>query len=438
MTIGLSDYEFQLNDTGEVLNGPDIATPFVDIVKVTGLDSAPYRETLRDHEGQDGGFIDAEFETGRDVILEGTAFCDITSVEPYLDNLKANFAPVTEPIPLYFKSSGVAERVIFVKPRGVKFEWETARRIGMTAIQFLMYAEDPRIYDNNLQSSVITFGGLATTGFGFPFGFNLSFGATVPPNGTFIVVLGNRPTPGILTISGPVTDPVIINDTDSKTLAISITLGVGDTLVLDMQNRTAILNGVTNVRGSMTQADWFLFNPGSTFIRFGGASGTAVLTITDDFEDGDLSDWTSTGATAAITTTQTHGGTYAGLLTVVGSPTLAFSRLTAPVNVGQSCSLSLWVRSTPGYSSVGCAIDWYDAANVFLSSSTFAGTVLAAATWEQRSVTASAPANAAFAKFGPTLSATPTGQTLFWDDVVFIGAASPTGTLTVSYRNAWR
>lgn len=273
-----SDYTWQLN-SGVILNDDSLSLPFVDITKVSGLDSAPYRETIRDHEGQDGGFIDAEFEQGRELSLEGTAYCDVANVEPYFDTLKANYAPVTSPIPLVFKASGVAERVIFVKPRGVRYDWDIARRTGCTPIQFLMYAEDPRIYDNSLLSVVIPFGGLATTGYGFSYGFNLSFGASVPPVGGIVLVTGNRPAPALLTITGPTVDPRIINDTLGRTLGLSFTLGVSDVVVIDLANRTCILNGSANLRGFMTQTDWWLFNKGSTSIRFGGASGSGTLTV---------------------------------------------------------------------------------------------------------------------------------------------------------------
>lgn len=273
----LTDYTFQLN-SGVILNA-DPPVPFFDVDKVSGLDSAPYRETIRDHEGQDGGFIDAEFETGREIAIEGVAYCDVNNAETYFDTLKRNYAPVTAPIPLVFKAPGVNERVVFVKPRGVRYDWDTARRIGMAPVQLLMYAEDPRIYDNLINTQVIPYSGPATTGFGFNLGFNLSFGVTIPPDGQFIVVGGNRPAPILFTIAGPVTDPRIFNETDSKTLSFSITLGGTDTLVIDTVNRTVTLNGNINRRDAMLSADWFLFNPGSTFIRFGGASGSGTLTV---------------------------------------------------------------------------------------------------------------------------------------------------------------
>jgi hypothetical protein len=273
----LADHTFQL-DTGPILN-TDSITPFFDVERVPGLDSPPFRETIRDHEGTDGGFIDAEFERGREVTIEGTAYSDVGSVEDYLDQLKENFAPRQSPIPFVFKPPGVAERVLFVKPRGARYDWELARRTGTTPVQLMMYAEDPRIYDNLLQEVVVPFGGLATTGFGFNFGFNLSFGAVVPPSGGTVVNAGNRPTPAILEIAGPVVDPRVVNTTDSRSLEFFITLISGDVLTVDLVNRTVVLNGTVNKRNSLIVPQWFLFNKGTTFVTFGGASGSGTLTI---------------------------------------------------------------------------------------------------------------------------------------------------------------
>lgn len=166
MAIGLNDYTFQLDTTGVTLN-TDATVPFVDVDKISGLDNAPYRETVRDHEGTDGGFMDAEFEKGRDVIIDGIIYTDGADVETYLDSLKANYAPVQTPIPLYIKAPGVSERLIFVKPRGVRYDWTTLRRLGITSAQFLMFAEDPRIYDAVLSTLLVNYGGDVGNGFEF-------------------------------------------------------------------------------------------------------------------------------------------------------------------------------------------------------------------------------------------------------------------------------
>jgi len=273
MSIGLNEYTFQLDAAGVTLN-TDATLPFVDIERVSGLDSAPYRETLRDHEGTDGGFLDAEFEKGRDVILEGIVYADSGTIESYLDSLKENYAPVQTPIPFYLKAPGVDERVVFVKPRGVRYDWATARRLGITNAQFLMYAEDPRIYDSNLLNSVINYGGSSGLGLAFNVGFNVNFGGGATPAGTTLTNSGNRPTPIIFLITGPIVNPVITNSTSGHSLGFTIELLTGETLTVDTLNRTVYLNTSLNRRNTLTNPDWFFLDPGANTIVFGGTSGT--------------------------------------------------------------------------------------------------------------------------------------------------------------------
>src|SRR5687768_9358567 len=97
------EFSYQLGDAGIILNPDSLSTPFVDITRVTGLDSPPFRTTERDHEGTDGGFMDAEYEKGRPIILEGLAYANGSELESFLDDLKANFAPSRTLLPFYFK-----------------------------------------------------------------------------------------------------------------------------------------------------------------------------------------------------------------------------------------------------------------------------------------------------------------------------------------------
>lgn len=273
---------FQLSDTGVILNDDDVLGPFVDITRVSGLDNAPYRETKRDHEGVDGGFMDAEFETGRDITLEGTVYVPSgQSVESYLDSLKNNWEPSTSLVPLYLlPDSDVGTRLVFVKPLGCKYDWETARRIGATNVQFNAYAEDPRIYDITQTSVTLPLGAIVTTGFSFNLGFSFGFGSvSTNSDGQYLTVGGNRLTPPIFTISGPVTNPIIINDTTGNTMGFTINLLAGQTLVIDTQYRTVRLNGTTNRRSALTLPGWFMLQPGQNFIRFRASAGSGTLNV---------------------------------------------------------------------------------------------------------------------------------------------------------------
>lgn len=282
MATLVNPLSFQLDTTGVILNDDLISpgTPFVDITAVKGLSSAPFRDTRRDHEGVDGGFIDAEFETGREITLEGTIYDNGADLESYLDSLKENYAPSTTPKPFYFITESGQQRLIYVKPLGCEYDWELARRYGSVIASFKMYAEDPRIYDTNLQTVPFTMGATVTTGFGFNMTFNLSFGGvSATPDGQYVTNAGNRPTPAIFTINGPVTMPVIVNDTVGVNLTFDITLGVGEYLTVDTANHTVRLNGTANRRNTLLVPNWFLLSKGQSFIRFRGASGSGNMVL---------------------------------------------------------------------------------------------------------------------------------------------------------------
>jgi len=284
------DYEFLFvdnNGDGVLLNSD--ASPsqgFVDVTEVTGLDNSPFRETFRDHEGADGGFLDAEFEKGRDILITGVIYSPTATLESYLDSIKANYAPRTANNRLYFYTPGVGVRYLNCKSRGVRYDWETLRRTGTSKIQFGLYAEDPRIYSYPSLTASLGWVSGPAQGFGFNYGFNFGFGT--PPavlvdqvhayNG------GNRPAPVIVTIEGPGMNPRVLNDTNAGEVQLNLTLLTGDVLTLDMANHLATLNGTANRRNAVQVDNWFLLAPGDNVVRFqlvggGGTEGVTRMTL---------------------------------------------------------------------------------------------------------------------------------------------------------------
>ena len=56
----LNMYEYQFKDSGVLLNG-GASLPFIDVLKVTGLDLPPIETGDIDYDSQDGGFVYARF-----------------------------------------------------------------------------------------------------------------------------------------------------------------------------------------------------------------------------------------------------------------------------------------------------------------------------------------------------------------------------------------
>jgi hypothetical protein len=275
------DFTYQLGESGVILNPEDTTqAAFVDITDVRGLDSAPFRETTRDHEGTDGGFMDAEFEKGRSIILEGMAYArDANNVESLLDDLKGNWGPSRTLIPFYFLHPGVGIRHLMVKPLGVKYNVAAMRRTGQTEIQFQAFAEDPRIY-GPASSINIPQHTVSNVGFAFPFEFPLAFASTPLVSGTIINVNGNRPTPATFSIMGPITDPVIEHVESGNVLAFDLEVPDMFELVIDLQYRTVKLSG-QNRRSRLIEPNWFLLDPGQNTLRLSAAtSNSSILVVT--------------------------------------------------------------------------------------------------------------------------------------------------------------
>ena len=131
----MDDLTFQFGEDGVLLNTDpiipfeDLSSAFVDITNIQGLSSAPFRTTERSREGQDGGFIDAELEEMRTIIIDGTVYAPTYALEPYLESLKANYAPSKTTKPFYFQAPGINGRVVFCKSYGVKYDWTVDRRL---------------------------------------------------------------------------------------------------------------------------------------------------------------------------------------------------------------------------------------------------------------------------------------------------------------------
>lgn len=131
----------------------------------------------------------------------------------------------------------------------------------------LVTAADPRRYSTALQSQST---GLPSVsgGLTFPITFPITF-ATTSTGGSFSLVndgsIGTRP---IFTITGPVVEPVIVAerpDGSTMQLAYSDTLGVGDTLVIDCDAHSAVLNTTTGRRRFLSaQPSWPEIDPGSS------------------------------------------------------------------------------------------------------------------------------------------------------------------------------
>lgn len=273
--------EYQYRDDGIPLN-TTAAIPFVDVISVKGLDAAEVRETVKDHEGTDGGFVDATNETLRTVVLECEAYTDPAAFETYMESLKANFEPSAISLPFYIMTDA-GMRVVYGKSTGVKYTKTNSRSYGRQPFNVTVLCEDPRVYIAGFASVEINAGGVIG-GRGYNKGYPFGYGPVVKPSSGSLVLAGSRSVPGTYTLYGPAITPTIINDTYGLQWTYNLALSADDYLTINPRLKTVRLNGGPSRRSSMT-GKWWSLRVGTNDFRLqatGVVEGKTKLVITTE------------------------------------------------------------------------------------------------------------------------------------------------------------
>jgi hypothetical protein len=163
----LLDYQYALGETGFVLNTDFTNTiPFVDVLSITGLDSAPQRINTTEREGSDGTYVDNLFQSIRTIVITANVYTNAFDPDTLCDLLRAQFSNPTVQ-PFYFKHPGKPIRFINVQGGGALYAVDTNRRIGVTPIQLSLLAGDPYIYDYPANFAAAAPTGPVSMGLGF-------------------------------------------------------------------------------------------------------------------------------------------------------------------------------------------------------------------------------------------------------------------------------
>jgi hypothetical protein len=142
-------------------------------------------------------------------------------------------------------------------------------------------AVDPRKLGTPLTGSTglpSSSGGL-TVPFTVPFAIN----STVVSGQVSLFNPGNETGPVTMRIDGPCTGPVIthVGSGLSLVFAASLTLGVGEFLLVDMEAHTAMAQGQSSRSNWITSRGWSGLEPGNNTFAFTAASSSAaLLTVT--------------------------------------------------------------------------------------------------------------------------------------------------------------
>lgn len=139
---------------------------------------------------------------------------------------------------------------------------------------------DPRIYANT--ASVVSTG-LSTTSGGLTFAATAPFvfGSAGSSSVMECVNAGTFPTSWVATFTGPLVAPGLVELSTGRTVSFpGVTLAAGESLVVDADARTVMLNGTASRYSWLSSfSRWFDLQPGSTSVQLTGASGAGAVEL---------------------------------------------------------------------------------------------------------------------------------------------------------------
>lgn len=251
---------------------------------IEGLESPEYRIDQYDKPGEDGSVVSSNYYGGRVVTLRGKVHSD-NKVQ--YSQLRQQLLAVCRlardsngyPVPVLceFTTPAGDDYFFYAIPRKPRFRLEE-----LTHGEFMisLIVERAGIYKSGLVSSG-TVSLPAATGLTFPVTFPATFGGTT--GGSVIIDnTGDLDAEPVLTLTGQLTNPYILNATTGKIMQLNYTLAGGSTIVIDMLAKTILLNGTSPLLYTKTSdSDWWVLAPESNTIAFNsGSSGdTGTLQI---------------------------------------------------------------------------------------------------------------------------------------------------------------
>lgn len=182
---------------------------------------------------------------------------------------------------LHLKMPGAVERVLYGRPRRNTFDMTRINgRRADGELEF--FAPDPRWYSSLLHSTVMNLS-QAVSGRGYNRSYNYGYGGAVSGDTFVINNAGTFPTQPTITITGPVTNPWILNTTTGLSIRFIITLDPTDTLQINFAERTVVLNGLAS-RYSTKVGDFFDLVKGDNSLKY-VANAYSASTATVSWRD---------------------------------------------------------------------------------------------------------------------------------------------------------
>lgn len=137
-----------------------------------------------------------------------------------------------------------------------------------------LIAPDPRKYSTLLQTVTVA-QGFPAAGLAPPLTPPFTLPGGAPPMSAPLTNNGSFETRPVITISGPISGPAVVNQTTGQQVSFTaLVLAATDVLVVDLLNEKATLNGV--FRTADLSSSWWVLQPGTATVQVTGTAGAGA------------------------------------------------------------------------------------------------------------------------------------------------------------------
>ncbi len=139
-----------------------------------------------------------------------------------------------------------------------------------------LYAPDYTLQAQSASSESLS----RTVGGGFVLPVVLPIVSSPSTGGTASVVNnGTAESFPTITVSGPMTNPIITNATLNRYIQLNLTVQTGEQVTIDMKNKTIMKDGQSVIQNKVAGSQFWWLNPGANTVRIQSSSGSDAGTV---------------------------------------------------------------------------------------------------------------------------------------------------------------
>lgn len=271
--MSFQDWSVQI---GSVLMGP--GTQYK-ILSIAGLGQGEIRKSDLVRPTAHGNYFGVDTYDGRQAVVslyisgQGSATAALALYDALVTQWQ--LAPNQDTTQLTFQLPGRTGALALIgRPRKIAVTDDFASlKSGIIRVELEFYSAFHAIFSAAVTPYVVS-PAAATSGRTYNKTFNYSYGGAASGNAN-VVNNGTTYYWPVILIKGPCINPFVQNVTTGQTFSTSITLGSSDTLTIDMDAKTMVLNGTASrMNAYVPGSTWWFLVPGSNNILYNATTGT--------------------------------------------------------------------------------------------------------------------------------------------------------------------